>query len=63
MTRQYTGGQSVVLAQIMEEEVTVQTNDLSGVYVKFDKTPTQVRKHTSINFEESVVMVMLSFLS
>ena len=42
---QYTGGQSVKLAMIVEDEVKVYSDDPTcGSYVKFDKTPAHVRK-------------------
>ena len=34
---------SQVLARILKEEVEVHSNDPTGVHVKFDRTPTQVR--------------------
>lgn len=58
IAREYNGEKSENIAEILKDSVDIYSNDPSGLYVKFDKTPTQV---TRITFVFQVNLALCGF--
>ena len=56
MKKQYTGEKSDKMAVILENELKVHSNYSKGWYVKFDKTPANVRSSFT-----AIIVIQFSF--